>query len=94
MPGEDLARSGDVHPPSHLPSCGDSCSALGTIPIGVRPRVSLWEFPSHLLSAGSSADVSAPEHQAEVLETGRRIRGKCRDVVHQGSLLGYHSYEK
>lgn len=40
MPGEVLARSGGVRPSSSLPSLGDPCSVFGTIPTGVRPRVS------------------------------------------------------
>lgn len=30
---------------------------------------STWEFPCHLLPAGSSADASIPEHQSQILET-------------------------
>lgn len=51
MPGEDLARSGGVHPSSRLPSFRDPRSVLGTFPAGVRPRVSprsSWATSSQL----------------------------------------------
>lgn len=46
---------------------------------GCEAKSSTWEFPSHPPpKAGSSVDTATLEHQAQALETGRRLGGEIQ----------------
>jgi hypothetical protein len=50
-------------------------------PWGCEAESSTWEFPSHLLPAGSSADTSTLECHAQARETGRRDAESQRSIL-------------